>query len=187
LIDDLSRPTDHPTKGVNALMMIALRVIHILGGVFWAGAAFFAALFLLPSMHDAGPAAGPVMRQLIGVRRYPTVVSIIAGFTVLSGLGMYWYNGSHSNGAWYKSVPAMTYGLGGLAAILTMGVAGGILTPTAKKLGQVGGAIAAAGGPPSGEQTKTMAALQARMAMGTRLAAALLHITVLTMSVARYL
>jgi len=169
------------------MLMIALRLLHILLGVFWAGGAFVTAGFLLPSAQAAGPGAGPMMRQLIVVRKMPVVIMFTAILTVLSGFGMYWYDNSRSNGSFARSAQGMTLGLGGVAALLTLGVGMGVITPAGKKLTELTGAVAASGGPPTAEQAKTIAALQQRMLVGARAAAALLLITVTTMAIARYL
>jgi uncharacterized membrane protein len=168
-------------------MMIALRLIHILVGVFWAGAAFFVATILLPSIRAAGPAGGPVMRQIVGVRKFPVIATYAGLLTVVSGGFMYWHNISISHGTWAKSVPGMTYGIGALAALVTMGIGGMIMAPTARKVGELGAAMAAAAGPPNPTQAGEMQALQARLQFGTRIGAVFLCITVITMAVARYL
>jgi uncharacterized membrane protein len=169
------------------MLMIVLRLIHIVLGVFWAGAAFVTAGFLLPSAQAAGPASGPMMKQLIAVRRLPVVVMVAAILTLLSGLGMYWRDNSVSNGAFARSTQGMTLGLGAVVALLTLGLGMGVITPTGKKLTELMATIASSGGPPTAEQGKTMAALQARMMAGSRAAAALVLIIVITMAVARYL
>jgi uncharacterized membrane protein len=116
------------------MLMIALRLLHILLGVFWAGGAFVTASFLLPSAQAAGPGAGPMMRQLIVVRKMPVVIMFTAILTVLSGFGMYWYDNSRSNGSFARSAQGMTLGLGGVVALLTLGVGMGVITPAGKKL-----------------------------------------------------
>src|SRR5437763_9226117 len=100
---------------------------------------------------------------------------------------MYWRNTTISNGAFAKSTAGMTYGVGGLAALITIIVGFTVMAPTTAKLGRLGNEIAAKGGPPSGEQAATMQALQARLGMGTRIGATCLAVTVITMAIARYL
>ncbi len=46
------------------LEMVAMRLIHIGLGVFWAGAIFFIVLFLEPSVRAAGPDGARVMQGL---------------------------------------------------------------------------------------------------------------------------
>ena len=167
-------------------MMIALRLVHILAGVFWAGTVFFFASFLLPSMRDAGPAAGAISKQLIVVRKYPRAILTIAILTVLSGFALYGLDISLSNGAFARSRSGMVFGLGGIAATLTIFIGFIIMTPTANKMAALGAAIQASGQPPTPEQAAEQGRLQKRMGMGTQMGAALLFISVVCMAIARY-
>jgi uncharacterized membrane protein len=168
-------------------MMISLRVIHILSGVFWAGAVFFSAAFLVPAILASGAAGGQVMRQLIVVRRLPVAAGIASLLTILSGAGMYWRNTSLSGGAWAASTQGMTYGIGAVTALLTFGVAITVVGPTGNKLTKLGAELASAGGAPTADQMRTLGALQNRMLFATRMGAALIGATVVTMAIARYL
>ena len=38
--------------------IIVLRLLHILGGVFWVGAITYATFFVMPSIAEAGPGGG---------------------------------------------------------------------------------------------------------------------------------
>jgi len=167
-------------------MMLTLRFIHIVLGVFWGGAAFVTAGFLLPSAKAAGPGAGPMMRELIGVRRLPIVIMVAAILTVLSGLGMYWHDNSVSNGAFAKSRQGMTLGIGAALAIIAVIIGMIFVAPTGNKLTRLTATIAGAGAPPSAEQAKELAALQTRMALASRAATGLVGITIITMAIARY-
>lgn len=70
-----------------AMEMMVLRIVHLVGGVFWVGAVFFISYFLLPAMQQAGPAAGPVMQGL-AQRKLFTIVPIVALITMLAGVRM---------------------------------------------------------------------------------------------------
>ena len=166
--------------------MIVLRLIHIFAGVFWVGAVFVNEGFLLPAVRAVGPAAGPFMRHLTVVKRYPMRIATSGVLVILSGLGMYWRNGATSGGAWYRSRAAMTYGIGALAAITALAVGLAVIMRAASKLTQVGESIQAAGGPPSPEQAATVAALQQRMVTATHIVAGLLGISVIAMAIGRY-
>jgi uncharacterized membrane protein len=167
-------------------MMIVLRLIHILAGVFWAGTVFFFASFLLPSMRDAGPAAGAISKQLIVVRKYPRAILIIAILTVLSGFALYGMDVSRSAGAFARSRSGMVFGIGGFAALLTIIIGMIIMTPTANKMAALGAAIQAGGRPPTPEQAAEQARLQAKMGMGTQVGAVLLLVATICMAIGRY-
>ena len=54
------------------LLLLTARLLHVVLGVFWAGALIFTAVFLLPSIRDAGPdgakvAAGLMRRRFLDV------------------------------------------------------------------------------------------------------------------------
>src|SRR5438046_2518892 len=102
------------------LTIIVLRLLHIVAGVFWAGAVFLTAGFLIPAVRATGPAGGQFMRQLVGKQGLPTRVVAAALVTVLSGLGLFWRNASLSSGAWPRSHPGMGYSIGALAALLAL-------------------------------------------------------------------
>jgi hypothetical protein len=167
-------------------MLILFRLIHILGGVFWAGTAMFTAAFLIPSVRALGPGGGPVMQQIAQVRKLP-VYFMTAGFlTVLSGLGLYWRAaGGFTNKDWLRSGSAMTFGIGAVLALVAMTIGIALATPTAKRAGILGAQMAAAGRP-SPEQLAEMQALQAKLGLYSKLAAALLLLTTAAMAVARY-
>ena len=168
------------------LTLIVLRIIHIGAGVFWAGAIFVNEGFLLPTMKATGPTGAPFMRHLMGVKKYPVRIATSGVLVILSGLALYWLNGSLASGAWYRSRPAMVYGIGGLSAIIALVFGLAVLTRAAAKLNHVGAAVQAAGGPPSPEQAATIAAMQQRITSGTHFVAGLIGITVLAMAIGRY-
>ncbi len=56
--------------------LIALRILHIGGGVFWVGTTLFAAFFLEPSVSAAGPAGGEVMKRLNATRFHPVMITL---------------------------------------------------------------------------------------------------------------
>ncbi len=153
---------------------------------FWAGTVFFFVSFLLPSMRDAGPAAGAISKQLIAVRKYPRAILAIAILTVLSGFALYGVNVSLSNGAFARSRSGMVYGIGGIAATVTIVLGMLIMTPTANKMAALGAEIQAGGKPPTPEQAAEQGRLQKKMGMGTQMGAGLLFIAVVCMAVARY-
>jgi len=169
------------------MLMIALRLVHVVSGVFWAGTLFFFAGFVLPSVMGTGLAGTTFIRYMVVVRRFPVAIATASILTILSGFGLYWQNVSMSAGAFGRSRPGMAYGIGGLAALIVLGIAIRVIAPTGEKLVKLADVVEAGGGRPSPEQAATAASLQARMAAGTRFGAALLSITVVCMAIARYL
>jgi uncharacterized membrane protein len=164
---------------------IILRLIHILAGVFWAGTAFLIAGFLVPTMRATGREGGVFIQHLMQTRRLQMFLGIAMLLTVLSGVTMYARLASATHGAWAGTAPGIAYGVGAVAAIVG-GVAGAFVGSSAgRRLAAIGASIGAGG--PSPEQQTEMGRLQARIRLGTRVAAGLLAISAGAMAVARYL
>ena len=85
-------------------LVIGLRVVHILGGIMWAGAAIFMALWFEPSVREAGPAGAPVMAGL-EKHRYFVVMPVIAILTLISGGALFYRDSAHLNAAWMGARP----------------------------------------------------------------------------------
>jgi uncharacterized membrane protein len=166
-------------------LTIVLRLIHILGGIFWVGAMIMLAAFLLPTARATGPEGGRFMQYLMRQRRLQLYLGSAMLLTVLSGVVMYARMAAATHGAWAGSRPGMVYGVGAVAAILAAAIGGAIGSSAGRKMLAVGQTIGPAG--PSAQQQAELARLQARMAMGARLAAGLLVVAAGAMAVARYL
>jgi uncharacterized membrane protein len=69
-------------------MFLALRIVHIITGVFWAGSVFFLISFLQPALRDVGPDGAKVFGAL-RARRMFTWTPVMALFTILSGFWLY--------------------------------------------------------------------------------------------------
>ena len=48
-----------------------LKLVHVLAGTFWLGATAVLALYVAASARVVGPAAGPLMKHMITVRKLP--------------------------------------------------------------------------------------------------------------------
>jgi hypothetical protein len=168
------------------MMMIVLRLLHIMFGVFWAGSALFMGWFVVPTLREIGPDAEKFMQGFVVRRRVPLVMMVSAITTVLSGLALYDRNSLHFSNSWMTSAQGITYGIGGIAAIVVFLIGMIMNAPTAKKMAALGQRMKAAGGPPSAEDVTQMQALQSRMGLSLRLIAALLIITLACMAIGRY-
>jgi uncharacterized membrane protein len=163
-----------------------LRLVHVVVGAVWVGAVVFVAAFLVPSIRAAGPAGGPVMQQLMQARRLPLWMMGFALLTVLSGLGLYGHNSAGFRSEWLASGPGRVYGLGAVCALLAVGVGMAVNSPAARRLGELGARVQAAGRPPTPDEIAAMRRLQARLEGGAIGAAVLLVLAAVAMAVARY-
>jgi uncharacterized membrane protein len=168
-------------------VVILLRILHIQSGVFWVGGVMFFARFLFPAARAIGPAAGPLMDQLTRVRKLPGALVGAGVGNALTGLLLFWHDSAGFQGAWMSSKTGMTFGTGGLLALIALGIGMTVNAPTARAMGELAASIQARGGPPAPEQAAEMQRLQNRL--GTALAAVmvLLILATLAMATARYL
>src|SRR5690242_10297384 len=96
--------------------ILVLRLIHVVGGVIWAGTAIFIAVFLLPALGQAGPAGAPVMAGLVN-RKVFVIVPIIAIVTMLAGLRLMMIVSGGFSADYFHSRHGMTYVFGAVCAI----------------------------------------------------------------------
>lgn len=163
-------------------VLLIMRLLHIVSGVFWAGTLMFMALFLFPSIRDAGPEGGKVVAQLTR-RRFTEIVPVIALVAILSGLWLYWHASSGFQSAYMGSAAGMTYGLGGTAAVISLVVGLTVVRPSMKRAAAI---MASAGGRPDEAGMAQVQVLRSRAGMGGQVVALLLLVAVAAMAVGRY-
>jgi hypothetical protein len=167
-------------------LLLLMRVLHILLGVFWAGTLIFAATMLMPSVRDTGPEGGKVMLALIR-RGYMTVVPVVAFITLLSGIWLYGNLIMTAGPVWASSMSARVYGLGGVAALAAFGVGMVVLRPNGLKLRTMMEALPTTPeGPARAALMADMNAPRARMSAAAPWVAGLLAVTTVCMAVGRY-
>jgi uncharacterized membrane protein len=165
--------------------LFLLRLIHILGGMFWVGAGVFSTFFLAPAIKDAGPAAAGAIMSGLQKRRMFTVMPIVAALTLLSGLRLMWIV-SATNANWFASGAGQTYSISGTLAILAFLLGIFVGRPAMVKAGKLAQSAASDGA--SKEMIAAeMSRLQKRGALATGIATLFLILAATGMAVARYL
>ena len=167
-------------------IILILRLLHVLAGVFWTGAMVMLAFLLFPAVRATAPAGGQVMGYLMNVKKLSTWLNTAGGLTLVSGLGMMWRNGALSQGAWFRTSASHTFMLGAALAVLGGIVGSTVNRRTAMRIAALGAQIQASGGPPSQAQAAEMGALQARLGKAMHGVAGLLVLAAAAMAVARY-
>jgi hypothetical protein len=167
--------------------MVVLRIVHILAGVFWVGAALTTILFLQPTAREVGPAAGPFMAHLAGKKRLVDWVLRAAGVTILAGALMYWRVSGGLDWDWITSAYGISLTIGALCAIAAFSLGLSVVRPTIMATLAIGREVAASGGPPTPEQGAQLQALQKRGQAVGRIIVPLLVIAVGGMAGAQYL
>jgi hypothetical protein len=169
------------------MILLLLRTIHVLGGIFWVGTAMFNAAFLFPALRATGADGGRVMQALMRERRMPLFLNVAGALTILSGIAMYARISAATQGMWARSNPGMVYGVGAVLAILAAVLGGAVARPTGLRLAAIGQQIHASGGPPSPTQAAEMERLQRRAARTMVVVTTLLVAAATAMATARYL
>lgn len=167
--------------------MVLLRLLHIVFGVFWAGAIFAMVLFVQPVVRASGPEGGRFMARM-RERRFFDVLPVAAILTLLSGIELYRRLSAGFNPAWISSPYGMSLTIGGLAAIIAFVIGMFVMRrATLQILDLAQDAQRAAEGPARDAVMARLEPLRTRATLSARLVAALLLVSVVTMAVARYL
>jgi uncharacterized membrane protein len=169
------------------VLMIALRLIHIVAGVFWAGTMMAVAWFLLPTAQSLGQPGTAFMQQLMFRQRLRQFVGGAMILTILSGLTMYVWLAMETDGMWAKSRMGIALGIGAVAAIIAGGIGGGVIGRVGQKMMALATAIQSSGGPPTDAQKAEMDSYQRKMRSGYRMVGVLVLIATIAMASARYL
>ncbi|HXV17804.1 MAG TPA: hypothetical protein VD758_13545 [Gemmatimonadaceae bacterium] len=168
-------------------LMVILRLIHILGGIFWVGTVFIITWFLLPANRTTGQAGMVMMQEVMMKRKLSVYLMVAMGLTILSGLAMYGRTIMITHGEWAQTTMAKVLGFGALCGIIGGGLGGSISKATGMKMAAIGKAIQDSGQPPTEAQKAEIAALQAKMENVMKYVVILLILAVAAMASARYL
>jgi uncharacterized membrane protein len=167
-------------------ILIVLRIVHIVGGVFWAGAILFVVHFLEPAVRDTGPEGAKIMRAL-QKRRYLEVIPAVAALTLLSGFALYWRIFGRIHPGPGASGTEIALGLGGLVSLVAFVIGVTLLRPSALRIGTLGAELAEAPDERKAALQEEVGRLRLRMRKSGRWVAILLSLAILTMAVGRYL
>lgn len=164
---------------------VSVRVLHILIGAIWLGAAVLVSLFVMPSIREAGSDGAKVMAGL-GRRKIHVFIASISGLTALTGLWLYWHFTDGLNPELMRTAGAHVFGTGGVlglaAAIIAASVVAKNMRLALALLPQLEKADAAAR---AGLMDRLVKHRQ-KAATGGRIVAILLVITIVLMAVGHY-
>jgi uncharacterized membrane protein len=165
------------------VVAIVLRIVHIVSGVLWVGAAGLFFFYLEPAFNKLGPDAEKFVDEIVNRRKVPIYFAVLSTITVLAGVILYWRDFGGIN----TSPFGLALGLGGVAALIAW-LGGNLLIPrTLGKLMAVGAEMKAVGGPPPPELLSRMHAIQERLRLIGLIDIVLLIFAVAAMASARYL
>lgn len=164
-------------------LTLALRLIHIVSGVFWVGGALLMNFFVGPTLRATGEAGKQFAGHLLGRTRFTQLMTIAAYATVIAGFLLYGIDSHWFTSPWWRSSTGAGFGTGAFFALI--GIVTGILNGNNnKKLAQIGAQIQ---GKPTPEQAAALAAVQKQQAWVVPANTWSLVLAVLFMATARYL
>ena len=166
--------------------LLVLRLVHILGGIFWLGSGVFTTFFLFPSMASAGPAAGQIMLNLTK-RRLFVFLPTVAVLTILSGVRLVMIASGGFQRDYFLLMSGKTYTLAGIAATVAFLLSLIVARPAAVRVGALAQLSTTAGPGDRDRIAAEMKALQARIKSSSIIAMLLLIFAGAGMAVARYL
>ncbi|HYV95973.1 MAG TPA: hypothetical protein VE967_00810 [Gemmatimonadaceae bacterium] len=167
-------------------MIIVLRLIHILCGVFWVGTLIFNSVFLGPAIREAGPEGGKVMGILVK-NGLPKIMPVVAILAILAGLALYDHNSAHFKMSYMQTNVGMAFGIGGVLAIITLILGATILAPTLEHMGKIGQQMASASPADKERLTAELQGLRGKAKTFSNIVAVTGVLASAIMAIARYL
>ena len=112
----------------NVALSITLRLVHIVSGVLWVGAATMLTAYVLPAARSSDSGLR-FLRELIWVRNLPRYLNVALALSVVTGLILYGNLVLLMHGAWAKSRHGIVLGIGGMSAIIAAAIATFLAAP----------------------------------------------------------
>lgn len=166
--------------------LLALRVIHVIGGTFWAGSLLLMSFFLLPAMVEAGPAAGAVSAGL-EKRKLLNWLPVVALLTILSGLRLLMRASGGFGGAFLQTTQGQAYVVAAIASVIALLLGLTVSRPAMNAAGRLVAQVPDAAPEARAGLMAQAAALRLKSAQAVRVIALLVLLSAVVMSVARYL
>ena len=159
-----------------------LRIVHIVGGVFWVGGTLIMTFFIGPTVGAIGESGQRFIGHLMNSLKFSNRMSIAAGLTVLAGFLLYWIDSQGFTSAWMRSGAGRGFGIGAGFGLIGF-VFGIMIGRTTKAMAQLGAQMQ---GKPSTEQIAQMSDIRKKQATYSMLTAVTLILATLFMAIARY-
>ncbi len=163
-------------------LVVVLRLIHIMFGMFWVGTSVFLGMFLTPAMTANPESAPKYMAFLITKARLHTRVSIAAILTVFAGGALYWIDSQGLTSGWTSSGPGWGFGIGALFALIGL-VYGLQVGVHSARVGTVASQIQ---GKPTDEQMQIIKGSQKQLSIVGPISTIALILALICMATARY-
>lgn len=166
--------------------LLILRLVHILGGIFWVGSMTFTTFFLIPVIRSSPAVAGQVMAGL-QKRRLFTFLPIVALLTIASGIRLLAIASAGFSSAYFSTSMGRVFAVSALAATVAFLLSLLISRPGFVRVGTLGASLATATDHGARQRiTAEMQRLSRRVAIANAIVAGLLLFAAAGMAIARY-
>ncbi len=164
------------------ILIWLLRIVHIVGGVFWVGGSLVMTFFVVPAVGVMGESGQKFIGHLMNNLKLSSRMAAASGLTVLAGAILFGLD-ARAGAAWARSHFAIGLSIGAAFAVIGF-VLGILVSRSSKAMAQLGAQFQ---GKPTSEQSTRMQAIQKQQATYSTLATVALVLAVVFMAVARYL
>lgn len=164
-------------------LTLALRLIHIVGGIFWVGAALTMNFFIAPTLRATGDAGKQFAGHLMTKTRFSALITGSAHATVIAGFWLYGIDSTWFTSPWQSSGPGIGFGIGAVFGLVGL-VAGLMNGGNVKKLAALSAQVQ---GTPTPEQAAALAAIQKQQGWVVPVNTWSLVLAAFFMAIARYL
>ncbi len=141
------------------LLVVVLRLIHIISGIFWGGGALLMEFFIGRTILTTGESGQKFAQHLMNKLRLHKFMTAMALSTVLAGALLYWHDSNGFSSAWMTSGAGIGFGIGAGFGLIAF-VFGAIFGGSNAKLAEIGAQIE---GKPTNEQLSQIQTIQKRI------------------------
>jgi len=164
-------------------LTLVLRLIHIIGGVFWVGSALLMNFFIGPTLRATGDAGRQFAGHFMARTRFTMVMNISVFATLIAGFWLYGIDSQWLSSAWMHSSTGIGFGIGAGFALVGF-ITGFMNGANNRKLAQIGAQIQ---GKPTPEQMAQLGTIQKQQGWVVPVNTWTLLLAVFFMAIARYL
>ncbi|PWB74975.1 MAG: hypothetical protein C3F07_06580 [Anaerolineales bacterium] len=164
-------------------LTLALRLIHIIGGVFWVGSALLMNFFIGPTLRATGDAGRQFAGHFMARTKFTSVMNASVYATLIAGFWLYGIDSQWFSSPWMHSSVGIGFGIGAGFALVGF-VTGFMNGANNRKLAALGSQIQ---GKPTPEQAAQLAAVQKQQGWVVPVNTWTLLLAVFFMATARYL
>jgi uncharacterized membrane protein len=165
--------------------LLVLRVVHVLGAIFWLGGSTFTAFYLMPAIQQSGAAGGQVL-QLLVRRKIFMIFPIVAIVTMLAGIRLMMITSGGFRGDYFASPMGRTYAVSAILAIIAFLLGTMVARPAMTRAGGLS-QMSSSDDFSREKIAAEIKALQSRARVASMSGLYLLWVAAIGMAVARYL